>query len=257
MRDETLTIALAALFFCGFVICFFGFLIFYFKKFYRLKAEKKQMQLLFENELSNTQLEIQEQIFNSISQEIHDNVGQILSLVNVQLNIIDERETTDKLLLNDARENVSKAVTDLRDLAKGLSGDRIRILGLVPAVEQEVQRINRIGMMNVSLEVQGHEERINNQKELILFRVIQECLQNIVKHASADAVMIVFSYQEGALQICITDNGKGFNFRQERKQHSGLGIQNIFKRTEMIGGNAEVHSIPGQGTTVKIKTDYV
>jgi hypothetical protein len=257
MKDQALTIALASLFFCGFVISFFGFLIFYFKKFYKMNAEKKQMQLLFENELSNTQLEIQEQIFGSISQEIHDNVGQILSLVNVQLNIIDERETTDKILLNDARENVSKAMTDLRDIAKGLNGDRIHIMGLISAVEQETQRINRIGIVRIHLEVQGEEQKINNQKELILFRVIQECLQNIIKHASASLVKIIFTYSADALEICITDNGKGFIFKQEKREHQGLGIRNIFKRTEMIGGHAEISSLPGEGTTVKINTQYV
>lgn len=257
MKDQALTIALASLFFCGFVISFFAFLIFYFKKFYKLNAERKQMQLLFENELSNTQLEIQEQIFNSISQEIHDNVGQILSLVNVQLNMIDQREAIDKILLNDARENVSKAMTDLRDIAKGLNSDRIHVMGLISAVEQETQRINRIGIIKISLVVQGKEQKVNNQKELILFRVIQECLQNIIKHASASSVSIIFTYTADAVQICITDNGKGFNFQQEKKEYHGLGIQNIFKRTEMIGGHAEISSLPGEGTTVKINTQYV
>jgi len=221
------------------------------------EKEKEIIKASFEQTLLQSKIEIQEQTFNSISQEIHDNVGQILSLVKVQLNIIDESEVTDKALLGDAKENISKAMTDLRDIAKGLSSDRIRVVGLSAIVEQEIQKINRTGIVHIRFEMKGTGQKIDDEKQLILFRVIQESLQNIIKHAAASSVSILFAYQAVSLVITITDNGKGFNFQQEQLAHHGLGLQNIFKRMDMIGGKAKISSVLQEGTTLLLTIPYV
>ncbi len=232
-----------------------GFIVFLNKK-KKLILEKELLRSSYEKTILQSQLEIQEQTFNTISQEIHDNVGQILSLAKVQLNIIEESENADKSLLTDARENISKAMTDLRDIAKGLNSERIRLAGLPATVEQEIQRINRVGIVHINLQVYGQEQKKDAQKQLILFRIIQECLQNIIKHASASSVNICLTYNEDLLNITITDNGKGFNFQQEQLAHHGLGLQNIFKRIDLIGGKAEINSILQEGTTVNLSIPY-
>ena len=233
------------------------FFIVFLNKKRKLLIEKEQLKADYEKTILQTQVEIQEQTFSSISQEIHDNVGQILSLVKVQLNIMDEREEKDRGMLADAKENISKAMTDLRDIAKGLSSDRIRIVGLAAAVQQELQRINRLGGVYITLQEQGQEKQLEPQKQLILFRVIQECLQNIMKHAAADTVTIRFDHSQDFFKISISDNGKGFNFKKERLQHGGLGLQNIFKRLELIGGAADIQSVLKKGTTIKLTIPYV
>lgn len=220
------------------------------------QKEKEIIKASFDQAILQSQIEIQEQTFNTISQEIHDNVGQILSLAKVQLNIMEESETMDKALLTDAQENISKAMTDLRDIAKGLSSERIRVVGLVAAVEQEIQKINRTGIVLISVQASGTEQKTDNQKQLILFRVIQECLQNILKHAAASSVSILFTYRNEFLDIVIADNGKGFNFQQEQLAHHGLGLHNIFKRIDLIGGKAEIKSVLQEGTTVKLTIPY-
>lgn len=211
----------------------------------------------FNQAILNSQLEIQEQTFNNISQEIHDNVGQILSLAKVQLNIIEESEKADKQLIKDASENISKAMTDLRDIAKGLNSERIKSLGLVKALEQESHRINRTGFLNIQIAVEGAEKEIDQQKQLILFRIVQECFQNIIKHAFASIVQVTFYYSESELQIYIKDNGKGFNFQNALETHQGMGLSNIFKRIELIGGKADVQSVIAEGTTTKLSIHYV
>ncbi len=122
---------------------------------------------------------MQEQTFNTISQEIHDNVGQILSLAKVQLNIIDQSEQLDRTLLADAKDSVSKAMTDLRDIAKSLNSERIQLSGLPEITAQELQRINRAGLILTSIKTEGKEQNMQEQKKLIIFRIIQEALQNI------------------------------------------------------------------------------
>lgn len=220
------------------------------------QREKEIISTTFQQTLLQAQLEIQEQTFTSISQEIHDNVGQVLSLAKVQLNIIDQQQETEKSLLNEAKENISKALTDLRDIAKGLSSDRIRVIGLATAVQQEAERINRTGTMSIRLHTSGADRELNGQKQLILFRVIQECFQNIIKHAAASLVTVRFQYAETELYIDVADNGKGFKWNEAELPRQSLGIRNIFKRLESIGGKASIHSAPGEGTTIKLIIAY-
>ncbi len=218
--------------------------------------EKQIIQANFNQTLLQSQLEIQEQTFNTISREIHDNVGQILSLTKVQLNIIEHGDTINKPLLIEAKENISKALTDLRDIAKGLSSDHISILGLIKSVDLESQRINRSGFLKLRFQVNGKEQFIDQQKQLILFRVIQECLQNIIKHAAASHVFLNFNFGPSQFFIEIEDDGKGFDFLHEQKDHHGLGLLNIFKRIEMIGGTATIKSQLTMGTKVKLIIPY-
>lgn len=220
------------------------------------QKEKQIIQANFNQTLLQSQLEIQEQTFNSISREIHDNVGQILSLTKVQLNIIDHGDTFNKPLLLEAKENISKALTDLRDIAKGLNGEQISNIGLIKSVEQESQRINRSGFLQLHFQVNGNNQPIDQQKQLILFRVIQECLQNIIKHAEAKQVSILVNFCADQLSIEIGDDGKGFNFLQQQKEQQGLGLLNIFKRMEMIGGTVDINSKLTVGTKVMLILPY-
>ena len=203
-------------------------------------------------ELYANQQTIQEQTLNHVSQEIHDNVGQLLSLVKLQLNLAAEKEGEENLLLADARDNIGRAMMDLRDMAKGMSSDRIRLLGLYTSVDQEAQRIQRTGVCEISVTCEGKAQNMDNQKETILFRVIQECLQNIIKHAQATQVEIAFAYAASALKIEVRDNGKGFLISRGNSL-SGLGMMNMHHRIELMRGKVTVESEPGFGTKIVIE----
>ncbi len=215
----------------------------------------KNVKLLYEQALLQSQLEMQEQTFNTISTEIHDNVGQVLSLAKVQLNIIDQSDTLDKELLADAKESVSKAMTDLRDIARSLNSDRIQQSGLYEITEHELQRISRAGLMATSIKSTGDIQLIAEQKKLIIFRMIQETLQNILKHSKATGIEVHFKYEPDHLKISIADNGVGFD-KDIMSNRDGLGLQNIFNRAELIGGHAGIESAPGAGTIITITSSY-
>jgi signal transduction histidine kinase len=218
--------------------------------------EIKTINEVYKNELLKAQLEIQEQTFNNISQEIHDNVGQILSLAKVQINIMNESETMSREMLNEVKENVGKAMTDLRDIAKSLSSERIRSLSVHNAVSNEAERINKSGISQVTIAIEGEEKKMNEQKKLILFRIIQESLQNSIKHANASRIEIQFHYNTGSLQVIIKDNGKGFDTEEAIKNNSGLGLLNIKTRAALTGGSSTIDSILNEGTTVNITIPY-
>ena len=203
-------------------------------------------------EIYANQQTIQEQTLNHVSQEIHDNVGQLLSLVKLQLNLAAEKGGEENLLLADARDNIGRAMMDLRDMAKGMSSDRIRLLGLYASVDQEAQRIQRTGVCDVSVTCEGQAQPMDRQKETILFRVIQECLQNIIKHAQATRVEIAFAYADSAVKIEVRDNGKGFLITRGNSL-SGLGMMNMHHRIELMRGKVTVESEPGFGTKILIE----
>lgn len=214
------------------------------------------MKAIFNEQLLQSRLEMQEQTLNVISQEIHDNVGQILSLAKVQLNIIEHSGRFNSMLLADAKDSVSKAMTDLRDIAKSLNSDRIQLLSLPEMVSHELSRVSRSGLMLTRMEVKGTEHDIHSQKKLILFRIIQEALQNIFKHSKAAHIGLDFSYQTDYVQIQIADDGQGFQ-KDVLNQKEGLGLQNIINRAALIGGKAQIESVINEGTTVTITTPYV
>jgi signal transduction histidine kinase len=218
--------------------------------------EKKTMQLEFAQQLLQSQLEVQEQTFNNISREIHDNVGQILSLAKVQLSIMGESNQPIDVLLPEIKENIGKAMSDLRDIAKSLSTDRIQQISFEETIRHETERINKSGVLQAYFKTEGIAKEIQEQKKLILFRIIQESLQNILKHAEASSIIILLKYKEDVIEITVQDDGKGFDIEEQTQNKTGLGLRNIISRTELIGGKTNINSELNKGTVVKLEIPY-
>ncbi|KIA90285.1 hypothetical protein OC25_24855 [Pedobacter kyungheensis] len=233
------------------------FMLYFQKRKFQYVKEKNEREKQFAEQLLQSRLEMQEQTFDSISQEIHDNVGQLLSLARLQLSIAEQSEMNDKGLLADIKGNIGNALTDLRDIAKSLSTSRIQQLTLIQAVEQELQRIGRSGTINCSVEVSGNEQAIAEQKKIITFRIVQESLQNILKHAAATNIAVGFEFLNEQLNISIADDGMGFSTDENIKAESGLGLQNIIKRSELIMGKATISSTINLGTKIILTIPYV
>jgi two-component system NarL family sensor kinase len=140
---------------------------------------------------------------------------------------------------------------DLRDMARGMSSDRIKLLGLFGSVEQEAQRIQRTGACEVNTHCEGSIQSLDHQREIILFRVIQESLQNVFKHAKASRIDISFHYQPHLLKIQVIDNGEGF-VPEKKQKGSGLGLMNMQHRVQLAGGELSLETKEGEGTKVSI-----
>jgi two-component system, NarL family, sensor kinase len=213
--------------------------------------EKDRMQAQFQQELLRTQLEIQEQTFRTISQEIHDNIGQMLSLAKLNLNTVDlHKETQAVEKISDAKALVSKAIQDLRDLSKSLNTDTIAASGLLNAIEAELNLLQKTGALQTAFHVSGTPVRLDAQKELILFRMVQEALHNVIKHAQAMNVRVNAVFEYGHLKLLITDDGCGFV--QNTSLVYGSGLRNMQNRSKLIGADWQIESAAGQGTTIRI-----
>ena len=232
------------------------FLLIYQKRRKQHILEKQAMQTTFEQNLLQSQLEMQEQTFDSISQEIHDSVGQLLSLAKVQLSIAEQNVTTDKRLLSEIKNNIGNALNDLRDIAKSLSSERLHQLCFSQAVEQELQRMSRTNLFEVFFTKEGEDREITEQKKIIIFRILQEVLQNILKHAHANEVVVRLVFHEKEFTTDVSDNGVGFVVEDVNTQADGLGLRNIIARTSLIGGTVSIQSKPGYGTHITLNIPY-
>jgi len=238
----------------------FGF-IFYFIHTYRKKQkenliEQKNLKMLFEKELLHTQLEIQEQTLKNISQEIHDNIGQALSLAKLNLNTMPPTndEALQQKILN-SKELISKAIVDLRDLSRSLDTDYVQEMGLQRAIEYELEMIRKTGIIETSMIVEGSLFRLEKQKELILFRIVQETFNNILKHAGAKSINVNINYAPTSFTLIVKDDGKGVNLQplnEGENNNLGLGIRNMHSRAKLIGADFKMSSIIDEGTEVKI-----
>jgi signal transduction histidine kinase len=252
-KNPTATLILGIIIFILLFVFFWTFLIIYFKRLNAMRLAQEKLQAEIANEVNNARIEIQQSTLNNISQEIHDNVGQLLSLTKMQLNLLEAQEVKDNNLISEAKDNISKAMTDLRDLAKGMSSDRIQLLGLYDSVTQEALRINKVGRLQVQVNSNGTKKEPEHKKQLVVFRVIQECFQNILKHAQANHVLVTFTYQPDSFHVVIKDDGVGFDYQPGSPSSDGLGLMNIFNRIHLVGGEVTVNSSPGAGTSVNIK----
>ena len=252
--DLVMAVVIATILFFLMVAFIVSYFIIYRRKKQGYLFEMKLTRERYEKQLLQSQLEIQEQTFNHISQEIHDNVGQVMSLAKVQLSIM--KETKNLEMVDDVKENIGKALTDLRDIAKSLSSERIRSMSIIEAVQIESERINKSGIIHATVSIEGSEITIDEQKKQILFRIIQECLQNIIKHAQASEIILHFNFMPDYLMALINDNGKGFDVDNALRYGKGLGLQNMNTRSSLIGGSFAIESTLSRGSTVTIKIPY-
>lgn len=213
--------------------------------------EMLSVQQEYERTLLQSQLEIQESIFRNLSQEIHDNVGQVLSLAKLNLNTVLQNDNNEKIVL--AEELLTKAITDLRDLSRSLHGDKIATLGLVDAVEHECKLIQR--STNIAVEfVYDYEDEIwlTNEQTIVAFRMTQEVLNNVVKHANANNVKVHIWCKGDKCNIHIADNGIGFVSSELDPTKTGIGLSSIKNRARLINGTVDIRSRVGLGTDVFI-----
>lgn len=255
MQDTTQIIFLFIIIFTVLFLLLSSFIVFII---YRYKQKQnahtqalQAIEVSHENALLQAQLEMQEQTFVNISREIHDNVGQKLAFAKLQLITL---AGNGQAALDEPINIISKTITDLSDLSRTLNADALLANGFVHAVAFEVQQLQKAVKFTINFEELGEAIFLADKQELILYRIIQECLHNIVKHALPNTVNITIHFQPTTMSICIQDDGKGFNTKTESK---GLGLRNIKERVKMLGGHCEITSILKIGTsvTIKIPTD--
>jgi two-component system, NarL family, sensor kinase len=215
--------------------------------------EMEELKINFKNEILQSELEMQEQTFETISMEIHDNVSQLLSVSKLNLGMIEDASPEVLEKIRYSGDLIAHAMNDLKDLSRKLDSDLIRQEGLILAIREYISHLRKSVKAAISFNSEGYPIAIPVEKELILFRILQEAINNILKHAEAALIVIDLSFSYQMFQLDITDNGMGFLINETSSgPGEGSGIKNMQKRASMIAGRLTIHSSPGRGTRVSI-----
>lgn len=254
MQNEKTDMVIAVLTGSLFVLLFgtfsFAILFSYLKQKRKFAIERRMRESAYKQHSLEAQLEMQEHVFRSISQEIHDNVGQILSLIKLNLNILsfDYKENEQ---FNNIKMLVTSAIAELRDLGTTYHADRLVEKGLVLAIRHQLEQLQKTGLFTTRFHSSIDNIVADKSKIVFLYRIVQEALNNIIKHSGADTVTIHIFSKDDEVHIVIKDNGKGFE-----KSHPGfkpgIGLSSIEQRALMIHGKATINSKPGLGTIVTL-----
>lgn len=204
----------------------------------------------YERNLLNVQLEVQEQTLHHVSREIHDNIGLSLTLAKLNLNRLqNELPANSKPDVTESAELISKAIHDLSSISRGLNSSAIASNGLIKALEEECNRINKTGIVNVILKVTGDAVYCDSHKELFLFRIAQEALNNVIKYAYASRATITLHYEKEELRLAIVDDGRGMDLT--KKPRLGSGLLNMESRAKLLNGSFNIES-GNEGTRITV-----
>jgi len=214
-------------------------------------SEKELLEHQIENSLLKSRVEIQENTLKTISQEIHDNIGQLLALVKLNLHSAAAKYKDETL--NETYGLLGQVIADLRNLNKTFNPDYILRDGLLDAIGREVSILNRTKLFNIKFVRDGEIDFIKGEQEVILFRMIQESLHNVVKHADAKNIEIKAQINHESATFSVSDDGIGFNRRQVKS--AGMGLANLEERARLINAHLEIFSFPGAGTNIIINLE--
>jgi signal transduction histidine kinase len=217
----------------------------------RLEQELLQKELDRQKLISQATIDTQEQERAEIGKELHDNVNQILTTTKLYLEIIQSSPDMSQELLTKANQNIINVINEIRQLSRSLMDPSLGDLGLVDSVKDLIENINLTRSILLTFTAtESLELELDASRKLMVFRIIQEAVNNIIRHAKATEGNIILKKIKNTVRLKITDNGIGFNPGQIRK---GIGIKNITNRVYLTNGQLHIQSRPGKGTTLDIK----
>lgn len=217
------------------------------KKSEMLLAQQRK-EAMFEQELAISQVEIKEQTLNYIGQELHDDLGQKLSVAKLMSNrLLFSSEDDIQEIGKEINQLVGECIQDIRNLSKIFITRQIENFTFIEAVEREIFRLRKLQLIEVDFELNNRNIEINTEHSLILYRIIQESINNVIKHSRAKKIFLSVIDDQINLTIRIIDNGIGFN---KKRVKDGNGLTSMENRAKIINAHFRVNTIMNTGTKV-------
>ncbi len=205
--------------------------------------------IVFQKTLNTTIIETQEQVLTNISQDLHDDAGQQLTYINFQL----ENLKFDSPELEDALYPISESVAQLsqsvRRISHSLNNHLLMQQNLLKSISSEVNRLKSSGKIDVELIITDQDRNFEDDQKIVIYRIFQEILNNIIKHARASQIKVEITSLP--FKMIVSDNGKGFNLDDNQSKIS-IGLENMKHRATIIDYQLSIASAPGVGTTVTL-----
>jgi signal transduction histidine kinase len=217
--------------------------------------------LLQQQELrSRAIIEAEEKERTRIARELHDGIGQQLSAAKLNISglqaSLNTNNNEEKVMIQNAIDLIDESVKEVRVVSHSMMPNALIKSGLVSAVREFINKISSSGSLRINLEIVGLTDRLEQTVETVLFRVLQELVNNIIKHAQATEVSIQLIRHETELTILIEDNGVGFNVDKVLDKEGGIGLKNIQSRVAFLNGQVFFDSHVDKGTTVTIEIPF-
>jgi signal transduction histidine kinase len=256
-KDFFFLIGIASVIFLIAPVSLIAFVMLYNNRKKRHEQEKEWLKTNFENELLKSQMEVQEQTMQNVAANLHDNIGQLMSLLIVTLSTIkpDQPQRVQEKV-ESASQLAKRAIKELRQLSRVMHGQELIRMGLAEAIAFELDYLQTAGLHTIRFNNNYRSKAGQTDKEIILFRIFQEVLNNAVRHSEATTIDVSIDQNEQHLKLTIKDNGKGFNEKDLQKDKKGMGLFNIRKRVALIAGEVNIITAPENGTEIKIVIPY-
>ncbi len=245
-------LTLAALFFIGLTYSVFKF---------RLNQVEKARKA--QEEFSRKLLASQEQERQRIAAELHDSLGQSLLIIKNRIALaqtdIDEKETVEEQLA-ELSDSAASAIEECREIAYNLRPFQISRFGLSKTLYGIFMRINDVTDINAAAEIDDIDKLLTDEAQINVFRIVQECVNNIIKHSHASEALLAVKQNDGEIILLIEDNGRGFEPNEKPtiiNKIGGFGLIGIAERVKMLDGSYEIDSTEGKGTSIRIKLSNI
>ncbi len=248
LKDSDLLIPVAAgtLLITVLILFVIYFVVLYKRKQQAFEWEREQ----FKQALLKTEIEIQEQTLSNISRELHDNFGQIASLIKINLSLVSKQiPGDDKDKIDESLTLLKGLITDIKSLSISLKGENLKRFGLSKMIEDDTKRLQKLGYFNITLTNLDLLPEFNPEVEIFLYRMTQEIFNNMIQHANASDVSLKIQKKDQICNLTFKDNGKGFDTTTKK---FGSGLINLYERSEMIGADIEIKSQIDSGTEISI-----
>ena len=251
-----LTIVLFNLFFVVFMIA----VIIYIRRYKTKKAEyENELRItneIHQKELLATQLEIQKETMQQIGRELHDNIGQKMTMVSIysQQFLHENKYPELETQFRQISDVVKESIQDLRSLSRTLTNDKISENSIIQLIEEEVNNANSVNKCQVKFQHRGEDPELNVMQKNVLLRITQEFIQNSMKHSGCLNITIDLENNNRELLLQIRDDGKGFN--RNAIQSDGIGLTNMENRAKIIGADFLLETAPNAGTAIFMKLEH-
>jgi signal transduction histidine kinase len=227
-------------------ITFFIFYYSFFKKKNQFIKKKIELELHLQSELSKAKMEIKDQTLSEVSRELHDNIGQIFSVVKMQLNYIKNKQNIQSEDINEIIENVSNGIEELRFISKIINRDITLKDNIIISIKNDLERIERLKKIKCIFNSEFENIDMIIEHELILYRIFQEAITNSIKHSESSEIQVKVFNNNSNFVLEIIDKGIGF----QSNINDGSGLFNMKTRAKLIGATIFIESNNGTKITI-------
>ncbi len=202
-------------------------------------------------EIIRSIIETQEKERRQLSVELHDNVNQILSSCKLMLEVAKENKEKAQLLTEKSYQSIQLAIAEIRKISHDLNPSAVEDFGLKEAITEMIDKFNLSGKVKIIFRffISGKKTLLKSEDKIAIYRIVQEQLNNIMKHANASNVLVELAIKSSQIYLTIEDDGKGFN---PKKINKGIGLKNIHHRVEYYHGTLAIEAAPNKGCKMNI-----